>query len=133
VLLLVALVMLRALSPRLWPLVALAAVPFVWPGFLDAGAWNLSLLIFAALLAALLWKVPRARPEMGVLWLWLLVYFIVYAGIIRSAGLHFYTLMPALMLLAAHVLPEGGGAIRARVAERPLTYGMFALLLCFGC
>ncbi|MCA1554554.1 MAG: glycosyltransferase family 39 protein, partial [Chloroflexi bacterium] len=87
-------------------LLVLMLVPFVWSDFLQLGALNVSLLIFIAALALLL----RARTlsvEHKTVLVWLVAYVVVYAFVIKSAGLHFYTLMPALVLLAAHVaIPE---------------------------
>ena len=81
-------------------------LPFVWQDFLAIGNWNFSLLIFIAALLVLL-RAPGLSVEHKVLVLWLFSYFGVYAFIIKSAGLHFYALMPALALLAALVLTSG--------------------------
>jgi hypothetical protein len=131
VLLLTALVMLRRVSGWARLAVALLAVPFAWPGFLELGNWNLSLILFAGVLFLLIGRAQRDSPVTGLLWLWLFAYFIVYAFVIRSAGLHFYTLMPALMLLASLALPSAftGSVFTWRAAGPALAvYGL--LLLC---
>ncbi len=95
-------------APRIGGVLALGLMlmPFLWPDFLQIGAWNFSLFIFIAILIMLL----RSRTltlEVKTLFTWLLVYFVVYAFVIKSAGLHFYTLMPALALLASlSILPN---------------------------
>ncbi|MCA1554278.1 MAG: hypothetical protein LC737_07870, partial [Chloroflexi bacterium] len=89
---------------RGWPrvLLALMLVPFVVPDFLQLGAWNFSLVVFVATLLLLL-RASTLTVERKMLVVWLFAYFVVYAFVVKSAGLHFYTLMPALALLAAQV------------------------------
>jgi hypothetical protein len=82
-------------------------VPFIWPNFLQiADGLNGALLVFALILFALLFKnqltnQPSNQLALQLLSLWLLACFILYAFLIKQAGLHFYTLMPALALLVA--------------------------------
>jgi hypothetical protein len=97
------------LPRRAQPAAALLALPFAWPGFLAVGDFNLSFVLFLAVLLVFgktLWR----KTITGIVWLWLFAYFIIYAFILRSAGLHFYTLMPALMLIVSSALPIGDAA-----------------------
>ena len=90
----------------------LLALPFAWPGFLAVGDFNLSIVLFLGVLVVFgktLWQ----NTATGMLWLWLFGYFIVYAFIVRSAGLHFYSLMPALMLIVSLALSTGDAVKRA--------------------
>ncbi|MBI5876342.1 MAG: glycosyltransferase family 39 protein [Chloroflexi bacterium] len=111
--------LLRRLTRRTSVLAVLAAVPFLWPEFLQFGAWNLSIGVYLALLVTLLASPRNDEPSRPVA-LWLLAYLIVYATLIKSAGLHFYTLMPAVALLAADQVTGGLGSApwlaRARTA-----------------
>ncbi len=87
-----------------WLLLPLLA-PFVWQDFLQVGGLNLSVLVFGLALIVLL-RARTSSVEQQTLVLWLFAYFCVYGFVIRSAGLHFYTLMPALALIAATMLVQ---------------------------
>jgi hypothetical protein len=107
-----------------WLAFGLMLVPFVWQNFLQiADNLNLSLLIFLVILCVILFKLPMPQspipnPNFQIpnsnyqlpiansqfLSLWLLSYFILYAFVIKQAGLHFYTFMPALALLCAECI-----------------------------
>jgi hypothetical protein len=127
VLLLAGCVLARSLPSRVWPALLLLALPFIWPDFLAIGAWNLSLVIFAAVLALVLRAAPRQAQPVALLWLWHFSYFIFYAFLIKSAGLHFYAMMPPLMLVVSQALPLD--VSRARAWLRPVALTLFALLL----
>ena len=115
-----------------WLVVGLMVIPFFWPSFLQIGSVNLSLLVFAAALVLLLRSRIATVPD-KMLFVWLLSYFIVYAFIVRAAGLHFYVLIPALMLLVAEPLLNdalwGRRGITARLPARWISMGACALLL----
>jgi len=80
-------------------------LPFVWQDFLQVGSWNFSLLAFVAVLVLLL-RARALNVAQQTIVLWLFAYFSVYAFVIRIAGLHFYTLMPALALIVATTLMQ---------------------------
>ncbi len=72
---------------------------------------------------------PKSPAALRTLFLWFGSYLIVYAFLIRVPGLHYYTLLPAYMLLAAWGLDQGA---RELIAVAPLwRYGVAcgALLL----
>jgi 4-amino-4-deoxy-L-arabinose transferase-like glycosyltransferase len=118
--------------PRLgWLIIGLMALSFFWPSFLQIGPVNLSLFVFGSALALLLRSRTPTVPE-KLLFIWLLVYFMVYGFIIKAAGLHFYTMMPALMLLVAEpLLNEAFWGRRgiSPVLARAISIGACVLLL----
>jgi len=114
-----------------WLIVGFMAPPFFWPSFLQIGPVNLSLLVFGAALALLLRARTATVPE-KMLFIWLLAYFMVYAFIVRAAGLHFYVLMPALVLLVAEPLLNDalwGWRGISPVLARRISVGVCGLLL----
>ena len=128
---LAAVVLSRHMPRRGWPIVGLMALPFLWPSFLQIGPVNLSLLVFGAALALLLLSRTATVPE-KMLFIWLLAYFMVYAFIVKAAGLHFYVLMPALVLVVAEPLLNDalwGWRGISPVLARRISVGVCALLL----
>lgn len=81
------------------------------PGWLEIGGLRLGLiLVLPAALALVLTPGVAAGPR--ALFAWFCVYLIAYAFLIRTPGLHYYTLVPAWALLAAWGWSEAARRLR---------------------
>lgn len=127
-LLLVGLSIARHLPRWQWLAFALMLAPFLWPDFLQLGSLNFSLLIFSAVLLLLL-RSRTPTPHHPLLFIWLFTYFIVYAFVVKLAGLHFYTLMPALVLGASIQVDWYTGKQVHKLAPTPVYLSTCLLLL----
>jgi hypothetical protein len=125
---------LRRNSPRTpWPILvwALFAIGLVGsavaPSWLQIGAFHLGIVLVMP--ALLLLALGRGNPvAVRLLFAWFGIYLIAYAFLIRTPGLHYYTLFPAWALLAAWGLVL---AVR-RLGPTPWGWGFVGLLVVVG-
>ena len=111
-----------------WLLLAIGlVVGAVAPAWLDAGGFRLPLLL---VLPALILLTFSGHNPIGLrmCFLWFGVYLIAYAFLIRTPGLHYYTMLPAWALLAAW----GMGWVADRVRPMPWRWlgALGAVALC---
>ena len=133
-LLMAAWVALRRTSPRsAWPILAWALLALglvgsaVAPSWVKIGSFRLGIVL--VLPALLLLALRRGNPiAVRLLFVWFGVYLIAYAFLIRTPGLHYYTLVPAWALLAAWGLVV---AVR-RLGPTPWGWGFVGLLAVVG-
>ena len=83
----------------------------VAPGALDIGGVRLSLLLVLPALALLSFS-PNNSIGLRMCFLWFAAFVVAYAFLIRTPGLHYYTLLPAWVLLAAWGIGWAAGGVK---------------------
>lgn len=111
-------------------LVAVIALSFLRPAWLQLGERDWAVIPFALLIALVIVS-PRQRIEERMLWLWFGAVMLLAIFLTEKPRTHVYTFFMPWLLLAGMVLSDGWFALRGRIGARFATaIGVVAAALC---